>query len=158
VGGVLLAAAILGPLVADPHVNFAATVPGGRGVAAAFVAEAAISFILMTIILLTSNDPRLMRWTPFCAGALVATWIAVESPLSGMSMNPARSFGSALPPRLWSGLWLYFVAPPLGMLTAAELYVRVAGARRVACAKLHHRNPQRCIFRCGFAAAPEACP
>jgi aquaporin Z len=155
VAGVLVALAILGPLVADPHVNFAATVPGPHGTAVAFVAEAAISFVLMETVLFTTNSPRLMRWTPFFAGALVATWIGLESPISGMSMNPARSFGSAVPPRLWTGLWLYFTAPPLGMLAAAEAYVRLAGARRALCAKLHHHNTQRCIFRCGFAAMTE---
>jgi len=50
---------------------------------------------------------------------LVATYIILESPLSGMSMNPARSFGSAVAARLWTGLWIYFTAPPLGMLLAA---------------------------------------
>jgi aquaporin Z len=36
------------------------------------------------------------------------------------------------------------------MLLAAEVYLRVAGARRVLCAKLHHHNRTRCIFRCGY--------
>jgi aquaporin Z len=39
------------------------------------------------------------------------------------------------------------------MLLAAEAYLRLCGARRVHCAKLHHANAQRCIFRCGFGAA-----
>jgi hypothetical protein len=41
-------------------------------------------------------------------------------------------------------------APPLGMLAAAELYVRRNGLHRVLCAKLHHHNATRCIFRCNF--------
>jgi aquaporin Z len=67
-----------------------------------------------------------------------------------MSMNPARTFGSAVLAQVWTGLWLYFTAPPLGMLLAAELYVRLRGAKRVFCAKLHHHNDKRCIFQCNF--------
>jgi aquaporin Z len=70
-----------------------------------------------------------------------------------MSMNPARSFASAAGAGLFSSLWLYFTAPPLGMLLAAEAFVRLCGSGRVHCAKLHHQNAQRCIFRCGYHAA-----
>ena len=109
-------------------------------------AELAISFGLMTIVLLVSNTPRLARFTGLFAGLLVATYISLEAPLSGMSMNPARSFGSAFSARSWTALWVYFTAPPLGMLLAAETYLRVARSRGVFCAKLHHDNPSRCIF------------
>ena len=92
------------------------------------------------------------RFTGVIAGALVATFITLEAPLSGMSMNPARTFGSALPGRVWDALWIYFTAPPLGMLLASELYVRTRGAGAVICAKFHHHNNKRCIFNCGYAA------
>ena len=62
----------------------------------------------------------------------------------------SRSFGSAVHGRIWTSLWIYFTAPPLGMLLAAEGYLRLGGAHRVFCAKLHHHNDQRCIFRCNF--------
>jgi len=67
-----------------------------------------------------------------------------------MSMNPARTFASALPAQIWTALWIYFTAPPLGMLVAAELYVRQYGLHHVFCAKLHHHNNTRCIFRCNY--------
>ena len=67
-----------------------------------------------------------------------------------MSMNPARTFSSALAAQLWTSLWIYFTAPPLGMLAAAELYRRHYGVHAVICAKLHHHNDKRCIFRCGY--------
>jgi Acetyltransferase (GNAT) domain/Major intrinsic protein len=86
------------------------------------------------------------------AGALVATYISVESPLSGMSMNPARTFGSAFNARIWNSLWIYFTAPPLGMLLAAEIYLRLKGAGGVLCAKLHHHNHKRCIFKRNFGS------
>jgi aquaporin Z len=84
------------------------------------------------------------------AGALVATYITIEAPFSGMSLNPARTFGSAFSARAWNALWIYFTAPPLGMLLAAELYARMNGARAALCAKLHHDNDKRCIFNCNF--------
>jgi aquaporin Z len=77
-------------------------------------------------------------------------YITIEAPISGMSMNPARSLGSALAAREWAALWIYFIAPPLGMLTAAEAYIRFHGVSRVLCAKLHHKNSERCIFLCNF--------
>ncbi len=151
--GIAVAAALLGGGLAHPAIRYVATVPGAAGAGVAFVAEAAISFGLMTVVLLATNTPRLAPLTGLFAGALVATYISLEAPLSGMSMNPARSFASAVPAALWPALWLYFTAPPLGMLAAAEVYLRLGRARPVLCAKLHHRNDRRCIFRCGYAAA-----
>jgi aquaporin Z len=153
--GVLLAGALLGMLVAHPAVAFAATTPGRAGAAVAFGAELAISFGLMTVVLWLSNS-RWARWTGCVCGALVATYITVEAPLSGMSMNPARSLASALVSGRWDAFWLYVVAPPLGMLAAAELYLRLRGARRVFCAKLRHGAAARCIFHCNYAALTEA--
>lgn len=155
IAGTALAAAVLGQLISHPAVNYAATKPGPRGAGVAFLAEVAISFLLMTVILDVSNRPALARLTGLFAGILVWTYISLEEPLSGMSMNPARTFGSALPAHLWTALWVYFSAPPLGMLAAAELYVRRKGIHRVYCAKLHHHNGKRCIFRCNWAAALE---
>ncbi len=149
--GVTLAMVLLGqPVVADPSVAYLATVPGPQGSGIAFAAEATISFGLMLTVLFVSNVRRLNRYTAWFAGALVALFIAVEAPLSGMSMNPARSFGSALPAQVWMTLWIYFTAPPLGMLLAAEVYLRSKGHGAVLCCKLHHDNDKRCIFRCRY--------
>jgi aquaporin Z len=148
--GVLAIAAVLGSVVAAQSVNYAATLPGASGAALAFAAELAISFVTMLTVLCASNSARLARQTPLFVGALVAVWITFEAPLSGMSMNPARSFGSAAGAGLFESLWIYFTAPPLGMLLAAEAFVRARGLRAVHCAKLHHENAQRCIFRCGY--------
>jgi aquaporin Z len=149
VAGTLIAVALLRPAVGVPEVNYVVT-RGEYGAVVAFAAEAAITFLLMTVVLNASNSPRLSRWTGLFAGALVMTYIGVETPLSGMSMNPARTFSSAFAARFWSALWVYFAAPPLGMLAAAELYKRTRGLSRVYCAKYHHRNAQRCIFNCRF--------
>lgn len=157
VGGVLgvqLAGLALGTLLAHPAVGFAATLPGAGGAGAAFAAELAISFVLMSVILRLSNGAH-ARHTGVVCGALVAAYIAFEAPYSGMSMNPARSLASAVGAGQWTSFWIYVTAPPLGMLAAAELYRRQVGARRVLCAKLHHDFVQRCIFRCGYAAHGE---
>lgn len=102
------------------------------------------------MVLNVSNRMNIARYTGIFAGALIASYISIESPLSGTSMNPARSFGSAFNARIWNYLWLYFTAPPLGMLLAAEVFLKLNGADSVLCAKLHHHNGQRCIFRCNF--------
>jgi aquaporin Z len=148
--GVLLSALVLGKMVAHPSVRYAATVPGMPGVGVAFLAEVIISFLQMSVILCLSNTPRLARFTGLFAGAMTAIYISLEAPYSGASMNPARTFASALPAQIWTALWLYFTAPPLGMLLAAELYVRQYGIHKVFCAKLHHHNDKRCIFHCNW--------
>jgi catechol 2,3-dioxygenase-like lactoylglutathione lyase family enzyme len=110
-----------------------------------------ISFVLMSVVLTTSNAEGLARFTGLFAGALVAAYITIEAPLSGMSMNPARTLASALGAHMWRAFWIYFLAPPLGMLLAAEVYRRRTGPGGVICAKLHHASRRRCIFKCGYA-------
>jgi aquaporin Z len=153
VAGVAAAAWLLGDRVAHPAVGFAATVPGPWGPGIAFQAEVALTFGLMATILTVSNRPRVAHLTGLSAAVLVATYIVVEAPLSGMSMNPARTLGSAVFAQAWTGLWIYFGAPTIGMLLAAEWYRRRTGAGGVRCAKLHHDTIQRCIFRCGYREA-----
>ena len=116
----------------------------------AFAAEFLISFLMMTVVLSASNSRSTTRFTPLFAGALVATYISFEAPLSGMSMNPARTLGSAVNAVAFHALWIYFTAPLAGMFLAARLYVLRRGAHRVFCAKLHHHNSQPCIFRCNY--------
>jgi aquaporin Z len=148
--GVFVSWLLLGAALENSAVNFVATVPGAYGAGAAFAAEAVISFLMMMMVLTTLNSAKWSRFTPFFAGTLVAFYITFENPLSGMSMNPARTFGSAIWGNVWTGWWIYFVAPPLAMLAAAEVYVRARGLKSVLCAKFHHHNTARCIFNCRF--------
>ena len=150
--GVVLSGLIWGHAIAEQNVRYAATLPGARGTGVAFAAEMAISFVMMTMVLNVSNSAPIARFTGVIAGALVATYITFESPLSGMSMSPARSFASAAPARVWNSLWIYFTAPPLGMMLAAQVYLWLRGKHAVFCAKLHHDNDKRCIFRCNYQA------
>jgi aquaporin Z len=144
--GVMAARVLVREMLGDARVHYAVTRPGPGGVALAFGAETLISFLLMTVVLTATNQPKVARFTGVLAGLLVATFIIVESPLSGMSMNPARTVGSGFWAGDWTAIWIYFTAPPLGMLLAAERYLRRHGAGRIFCAKLHHQNRKRCIF------------
>src|SRR6266581_2418062 len=147
--GVFVVALVARAMLSHPAVNYVATVPGPHGMTIAFIAELIIAFILMTVVLNVSNTPHLARFTGIFAGCLVAIYITFEGPFSGISMNPARTFSSASVGHLWTGLWIYFIAPVLAMQVAATLYLR--SKRPVYCAKYHHHNNQRCIFNCRFS-------
>jgi aquaporin Z len=148
--GLALAAFIFGTALTAPPTEAIVTKPGAAGIAPAFAAEAAMTFVLMMVILYVSNaKPQIARFTAVCSGALVATFIVLEAPISGMSLNPARTFASSAVANDWTALWLYFVAPPLGMLAAAATYTRLHGTHAVKCGRIHHAPQFHCIFRCG---------
>jgi aquaporin Z len=151
--GVAIAAFVLSGAPEDRAIQYAVTAPGVYGGVWAFVAELTISFTLMTTILFVSNRATLAQFTPYFVGALYAAYITFETPLSGMSMNPARTFGPAVYASYWHALWIYFTAPALGMLAGAELFLRTRGGCAPYCAKLHHANDKRCIFRHGYRTA-----
>jgi aquaporin Z len=148
IGGVVLAAAIVPRALSSPAVHHITTVPGSAGVWAAFGAELAMSFLLMLTVLVVTSTARIAHLTGVVAGLLVALFIIVEAPLSGMSINPARTIGSAVPAGDYHSLWVYLAAPTLGMLLAAEVYLHGLGRRTVRSAKLHHDHRTRCIFHC----------
>ncbi len=110
----------------------------------------------MSSVLAFSSRVRLAPFTGLAAGSLVALYIALEAPFSGMSMNPARSFASAAPAGLWGDLWIYFVAPPLGMLAAAAIHRRVG--RGAGCAKLLPHLRIRVVSTAAASRAPERAP
>ncbi len=148
IAGMLAAAALLGDRLSAPAVAFVTTRPGGAGALAAAAGELGISFVMMSVVLRVAADPRTMRWTGVVAGLLVMLYITVEAPFSGMSMNPARTFGPALLAGRFDSLWIYFVVPPLAMFAAAEVFRR-GRTPAEPCAKLNHSQAVRCIF-CGY--------
>jgi len=113
---------VIGAPIAHPSVGWVVTVPGHRGVAVAFLAEFLMSSLLMSSVLFFGSSKRLERWSPILVGVLIGAYIAFEAPVSGMSINPARTFASAVFARQWTGLWIYFVAPILGMVFASQAF------------------------------------
>lgn len=146
--GVGVARALLGQRVMHESVRCAATVPGRFGAAGALLAELLIVFGMMSMVLYSTNHAVTAPYTGLFAGALVAVYITVEAPISGMSMNPARTLASAVHAREFRGLWVYFIAPPLGMFGAAAVHVSVFGSNSVHCCKMQHPRDQPCIFEC----------
>jgi len=150
--GVGLAELVLGERFTRPPVSWVATLPGPSGLGPAFVAELGMAFALMLAVLLLNTRERLARYTGVAAGLLVATYITLAAPISGMSINPARSLASAVPAGVWQHQWIYWSAPPLGMLAAAAVFGTFGGLRRRGCAKLRHTADMRCIH-CGHEPA-----
>ena len=116
---------LMASILINPPVNSAVTVPGKNGVWWALVIELIIAFITMGMVLFTSNNDKLKKYTRIFAGCLVCTWVIVAGPISGFGMNPARSLASALPANIWTGFWIYLFVPFAGMLLAAEFYLFV---------------------------------
>ncbi len=143
--GVALAALLLGPRIAHPQVDYAVTVPGLGGPLAAFAAETFMAALLMDVVLITSNSKRLARYTTWLMGLLITVYVFCFAPISGFSINPARTFGSAVLAHVWTSFWIYCTAPLLGMFGAAEMYVRATDPHRPHPYFRHrhivHRNP-----------------
>jgi len=127
--GVQLSYAVIGAPVRHPSVGFVVTVPGQYGVLAAFLAELGMSVLLMTSVLAFGQSKRLQSWTPHLVGLLIGLYCAFEAPFSGMSINPARTFASALSAHQWTSLWVYFVAPILGMVGSSQIFYYVRKSR-----------------------------
>jgi len=152
--GQLLGAIIGSLLVVLVWGGHAASVGYGTTVPAAvyplwivFLAEVSLTFLLVSSIFLFVSSHRLMRWTPLMVWILVAVLVWLEAPISGTSLNPARSFGPALVSSIWTDHWLYWVAPPLGALLAVGAFrLLTAGERDVLTGKLFHVPHYRSVF------------
>jgi aquaporin NIP len=91
-----------------------ATVPAGSTMQS-FALEMILTALLMFVILSVSTGAREKGITAGIAvGAVIALEAMFAGPISGASMNPARSLGPALVSGHLSGLWIYIVAPLLG--------------------------------------------
>jgi aquaporin Z len=123
-GAVLAALALLLRSSSD-DVARAATVPGGFGVRGAFFAEVFCSAIFMMVILHVTTS-KIFGSTTYVAIALslLAIHFAII-PFSGSSVNPARSFGTALIGNKWTDFWIYIIAPPLGAIIGWLIYTVV---------------------------------
>ena len=114
---------LIGTALTETPVNSVATVPGIHGTIWAAITELIIAFITMSMVLFTSHNKKIKKFTRIFAACLVCTWVIVAAPMSGFGMNPARSFSSALPSGIWTSFWIYLFVPIAGMLSAAEFYL-----------------------------------
>ena len=149
--GVGVVAAIGGTFAKS--VQFGLTVPGeGYSPVVAFVAEAVTTFLLMFLILYCVGNSLIAAWTPYFAGVLVVLLVFLEAPISGTSLNPARSFAPAFWTHLFRFQWIYWIAPVLGALAAVPSAGFVLAKKdEGGCAKLFHTEHYRCIFpNCGY--------
>jgi aquaporin Z len=122
--GVYLVTLLFPVWMAHPDVNYVITIPGKTGIAVAFILEYFISFLLISVVLFMGIRKKWDRFTSYAVSALITIFITFEAPYSGMSMNPARSFASAIIAGQWNSFWLYCTAPVLGMLTGELLYIK----------------------------------
>ena len=119
--------------IVGPTGRFGATVPA-VSVGGAFAVEWLLSFVLMLVIMAVSTDERV---TPGFGGMAVGLTVGfcamAGGPLTGASMNPARSLGPAVAGGLWTTHWIYWVAPVTAMLVAGRVYeyLRPAGTAAV---------------------------
>lgn len=158
--GVLVSKMILGHhVIASSEVNFIVTIPGIWGNGVAWLGEFTISFLLMAMVLGVNQSARLAPLTGCFAGLLIVLFVMFEAPISGFSMNPARTFGSAALANVWTSVWIYFTAPILGMLAGIEIHRVFAGEFAVLCPKLnhsrHHHSLQPCDCLANNAAADD---
>lgn len=112
--------------------NLGATLPLQDNWLQTLVLEGILTFILMLVILGAGLDRRaLVGFAGIAIGLTVGLEATVMGPITGASMNPARSLGPALVGNLWQHHWVYWVAPIVGAQLAVLLYKRLLskGAR-----------------------------
>ncbi|GAB3652295.1 aquaporin [Hymenobacter agri] len=126
-GAVLAGLAMFGllkPWFDHPDIRYNTTTPieGTHGWALALGAEVLISAALMLVLLWALHSRRLKPWAGVLAGLALALFVVVEAPLSGMSLNPARTLGTAVAAGIATHMWLYFLAPFGAMWATAALH------------------------------------
>lgn len=122
-GGVLGALTLR--LLLGNTANLGATVPSGT-VLQAFGMELLLTAALMFVIIAVATDTKAAGTIAAIAiGGTVALDALWGGPISGASMNPARSFGPALLSGVWRGHWLYWLAPLIGASLGGALYQQI---------------------------------
>jgi MIP family channel proteins len=133
--GIYIIAQLLGAVAAAyilkltfPADVFVATRGGGQAIALsttgtqAWILEAIATFFLVFVIFGTAVDPKATHVGGFAIGLTFTAGILAIGPITGASMNPARSFGPALATGIFEGQFIYWTAPIVGAIVAALLY------------------------------------
>ena len=127
VAGALAAAALLAAVWPSQPAALGATIPS-VGAGSAFVYEVVLTAFLMFVIMAVATDTRAVGAAAAIAiGGTVGLDALFGGPVTGASMNPARSLGPALVAGELGDLWIYLVAPPLGAALGALAYQLVRG-------------------------------
>lgn len=133
ISGACLSALFLRWLLGDVAYLGATLPEGSGGIWQSFALEALLTFFLMVVIMAMATDTRAVSQAAAPAiGATVALEALFAGPISGASMNPARSLGPALIGFTWTAQWVYLTAPFLGAIVGSLLYrwMREAGMHR----------------------------
>lgn len=127
IGAALASAAMRGAI--GEVGNLGATIPS-VSIPAAFGVEFLLSFVLMFVIMAVATDERVANgFAAIAVGLTVGFCALVGGPMTGASMNPARSFGPAVVGGLWDAHWLYWIAPLFGAVCGARAYEYLRAAR-----------------------------
>ena len=129
VGAILAALATwvtFGGAGARGEAKLAATYPAqGVGDLQAFVVEILITFILVFVVMAVATDQRApAAIAPIAVGFALAVGVFIAGPVTGGSVNPARSLGPMIVAGDLSSVWLYVLGPIIGGVLAALLYDR----------------------------------
>jgi aquaporin Z len=118
-------------------VAFGATLPGsGYSLSTVILGEVITTFTMVTLLAIFLAFRNIRPYTPAIFPPLYAIMVWAESPISGTSTNPARSFGPSVISGQWDGWWIYWIGPMVGMLLAVLACSFLA--KRITVAKLYY--------------------
>jgi aquaporin Z len=128
-------------------VNIGMTLPGeGYSIVSVFLVEVFITFLLVGLIFYFLHSRSLTRFAGIAVGLLIAILVFLTAPVTGTSLNPARSIGPALASFNFSYIWLYIIA-----FIAVTIRRKIAFLHCPLCAKLNHRKKdKKCMYDCKF--------
>jgi len=126
-----IAASTLLLIALGPVAQLGATVPLNGNWLQSLVLETVLTFILMFVILGSGLDRRAhLGFAGLAIGLMVGLEAAFMGPITGASMNPARSLGPAFVGGIWQHHWVYWVAPILGAQLAVVVYRQLSNGFR----------------------------
>ncbi|XP_010937151.1 aquaporin NIP2-1 [Elaeis guineensis] len=144
--GAVISSYILRELL-DPITNLGTTTPSGT-VWQALVMEIIVTFCMMFVTLAVATDTKAVgELAGLAVGSAVCITSILAGPVSGGSMNPARTLGPAVASKKYNGLWVYFIGPPMGTLSAglAYTFIRLTnkdGSQKLSSFKLRRLQSQ----------------
>jgi aquaporin Z len=118
-------------------ISFGATMPGaGYSMQDALLGEMVTTFTMVSLLCIFLGFREIRAYTPALFPFLYAIMVPLEADISGISTNPARSFGPAVISGQWVGWWIYWIGPLAGSLLACLACSMLA--KRITVAKLYH--------------------